>query len=475
MTTPGALAPRPALIDVPPVPPDQMTAEEQEQWTVAQVAAITLAAAEARSAVTTNVVLQLVPMLRMINPYNETAVTRFAEEAAQLVGMGISEVGRIAWSAVSARLSAQGHTLRGDYVPPADGRTTDLAVAYKRVAADYRRRVAAGPESIRATIAQAEEERFQAIGGAVVADSRRGESNAEVKGTSRTPGKGGGAQSGSGSGSGGGSGRAGGSSGGADASSSEGASGSRGGSSAAKGSSSRSGAGGAGQTRKAASDRAVNDGPDDWSAEDAVDAAERAARAAEDAEADEAERLEAELRREAALSEEEQRVLLDQVAQQEMEIRLERMVNDDLGMANRSAFRNAVAAAAPGVITGYRRVLHPELATSGQSCGLCIAASTRVYKKKDLMPLHNLCNCEPVEIVAGRDVGQQINDEDLDTLYGAAGDSTDRQNLSNTKWKVFDHPELGPVLRSVPRSKKSKPEDITFSSRESANDRGGQS
>ena len=157
-----------------------------------------------------------------------------------------------------------------------------------------------------------------------------------------------------------------------------------------------------------------------------------------------------------------------------MEVRLERMVNDDMAMANRSAFRNAVNAAPKGVIVGYRRVLHPELAQSGQSCGLCVAASTRVYKKKDLMPLHNLCNCEPVEIVKGRDVGQQINDEDLDTLYGAAGDSTHRTDLSNTKWTVYEHPELGPVLRSVPRSKKEKPVDISFSSRESATDRGGQ-
>lgn len=451
MTTPGSLSARPSVLDVPPVAPDEMTAEEQEQWTVAQVAAITLAAAATREQVTNGVVLQLVPLLALINPYNEEAVTRFGIQAAELVASGIGEIGKVAWSAVASRLSVQGYGLNTRYEPPTDGRTTDLAMAYKRVAADYRRRVAAGPDSIKGTIAQAEEERFQAIGGAIVAEGRRGESNAEVEGTKRSPASSGSSQSSSG-----------GSSGSSESTSSSGASGS-------------ASTGGAGASRSTPSDRRVNETDDDRpSTVEQPGASGAEGPGSGDADEDKAARAEAELRRQAALSDSEKQVLLEQVAQQEMEIRLERMVNDDMAMANRSAFRNAVNAAPKGVIVGYRRVLHPELAQSGQSCGLCIAASTRIYKKKDLMPLHNLCNCEPVEIVKGRDVGQQINDEDLDTLYGAAGDSTHRTDLSNTKWKVFDHPELGPVLRSVPRNKKEKPVDISFSSRESATDRGGQ-
>ncbi|AKJ72358.1 head maturation protease [Gordonia phage GTE8] len=462
MTTPGSLMPRPSLLDVPAVPPEQMTAEEREAWVVAQVGAITLAAASAREQITNNVVLQLVPLLRLINPYNEEAVTRFAVEAAELVAVGIGEVGQVAWSAVSSRLSVQGYSLNRRYQPPTDGRTTALEVAYKRVAADYRRRVAAGPESIAGTIAQAEEERFQAIGGAVVAEGRKGESNAEVAGTKRSPTKSGGSGSSSGGGS------------GADRSGSAkdvgGAS--KGGSAGTGGSSTKSAAEGA--QRKPPPDRQVNRTAEDADEPTPTGVDAGPASAADVAEEDAA-RLEAELRREAALSDGEKRKLLEQVAQQEMEIRLERMVNDDIAMANRSAFRNAINAAPAGVITGYRRVLHPELSKTGQSCGLCVAASTRIYKKKDLLPLHNLCNCEPQEIVDGRDVGQQINDEDLDILYGEAGYSTHRTDLSNTKWKIFDHPELGPVLRSVPRNKKSKPAQIQFGSRESANDRGGQS
>lgn len=444
MTTPGALPARPSIVDVPPVPPAQMTTEEQEQWTVAQVAAITLAAAAARQQVTDSVVVQLVPMLRLINPYSEAAIARFAVEAAALVNAGIFEVGRIAWSAVNTRLAVQGIRVTDRYTPPEDGRTTDLEVAYRRVAADYRRRVAAGAESIKGTIEQAEEERFQAIGGAVVANGRRGESNEQVEGTKRSPTSGGSPKpsAGAGAGSGG---------------------------SATSGATSGAGAGGAEPApKRPKTDRPVNDRPDDWSADDEFDRAEQAARDAQD----EADRAEEELRRAAALSESEKQTILEQVAQQEMEIRLERMVNDDMALANRSAFRKAIRNVKQ--VKGYRRVLHPELATSGQSCGLCIAASTRIYKKADLLPLHNLCHCEPVEIVAGRDVGGAINNEDLDILYGAAGDSTGRTALSNTKWAVEDHGELGPRLVQKKKTGKNAGPSITFGSRESSTDRGGQ-
>lgn len=449
MTTPGALPSRPSILDVPPVPPAQMTAEEQEQWTVAQIAAITLAAAAARQQVTDNVVLQLVPMLRLINPYSEAAVARFGIEAAALVAAGIAEVGRIAWTGVVARLGVQGIQVPDRYSPPEDGRTTDLEVAYRRVAADYRRRVAAGTDSIKGTIEQAQEERFQAIGGAVVAQGRTGQSNEQVQGTKRSPTSGGSAKSSAGTG--------------AD----------RVGSS----SSSRTDGNGADRAdappKRPKSDRSVNDRPDDWSPDDELDRAEQAARDAQD-EADraEADRAEEELRRAAELSESEKQTVLEQVAQQEMEIRLERMVNDDMALANRSSFRKAIRNVKQ--VKGYRRVLHPELTTSGQSCGLCIAASTRIYKKANLLPLHNLCHCEPVEIVAGRDVGGAINNEDLDILYGAAGDSTERTALSNTKWAVEEHGELGPRLVQKKKTGKNAGPKITFGSRESSTDRGGQ-
>lgn len=180
--------------------------------------------------------------------------------------------------------------------------------------------------------------------------------------------------------------------------------------------------------------------------------AERVAREAEDAAADAAFEAEQELRRQAALSEEQKQELLERAAQHEMEMRAERMVNDDIAMASRAASQDAMKAAPAGRITGYRRVLHPELTESGQSCGLCIAASTRVYKVGELLPIHNFCKCECVPIVNGNDPGSQINDEDLAALYDEAGGSTAKEDLANEKYVVFQHPELGPVLRNAKHS-----------------------
>lgn len=50
----------------------------------------------------------------------------------------------------------------------------------------------------------------------------------------------------------------------------------------------------------------------------------------------------------------------------------------------------------------YRRVIHPELAKGG-SCGMCIAASDRVYRKGDLLPIHARC-VPPNALVASNEV-----------------------------------------------------------------------
>jgi hypothetical protein len=53
-------------------------------------------------------------------------------------------------------------------------------------------------------------------------------------------------------------------------------------------------------------------------------------------------------------------------------------------------------------VRGYRRVIHPELSKGG-TCGLCIAASNRVYHVEDLKALH--ARCVPGDtIVAAEDV-----------------------------------------------------------------------
>lgn len=95
-------------------------------------------------------------------------------------------------------------------------------------------------------------------------------------------------------------------------------------------------------------------------------------------------------------------------------------------------------------IRGYRRVIHPELSKGG-TCGLCIAASDRVYHLDTLRPLHARCECTTLPIVGVQDPGSGLNNLDLGTLYEHAG-STSGKALKQTRYRVDEHGELGPVL-----------------------------
>lgn len=431
MTTPGSLPPRRSVYTAPTVAPEEMSPEQQEQFSLAQVAGIVAASAAAKQSVANQVTLMLVPLMRGLDPYNPERVAEFAYKAAQLVTMGRNEVSRIAWSSVVSQAAAYDVVIAGDTGLAKGGRTTKLEYAYRRVAADYRRRMAAGTESIKGLIAQMEEERFQALGGAVVAEGRTGESNAKIEGTKRSP---------------------------TSVESKKKPAGSGASGKSQGGSVSTGAATGEPKPKPLPKDRPVNEQSDDW---DELDAADAAARKAQDDADDAAFEAEQELRRQAALNDEERQRVLEQAAQHEMEMRAERMIADDLAMASRQASIDAMQKAPAGKITGYRRVLHPELSETG-ACGLCVAASDRKYSVRELMPIHNLCKCEVVPIFGGKDPGSQINDEDLATLYEQAGNSTAKQDLINVKYEVFQHPELGPVLRVKGQNKKV----IKFSERE---------
>jgi len=115
-------------------------------------------------------------------------------------------------------------------------------------------------------------------------------------------------------------------------------------------------------------------------------------------------------------------------------------------------------------ITGYRRIVHPELSRGG-SCGLCILASDRVYKRAKLMPIHARCHCGVMPIIGGWDAGNSLNNLDLSTLYtDAAGGSakkpgTDARDLKRTRYAITDTGELGPTL--VPHDSGRKRKQIT--------------
>lgn len=100
-------------------------------------------------------------------------------------------------------------------------------------------------------------------------------------------------------------------------------------------------------------------------------------------------------------------------------------------------------------VTGYRRVIRPELSRTG-TCGLCIVASDQVYRRRDLLPLHARCNCTVLPIVgqAGGpgDPGNSFNNLDLATLYAAADGSSHGWDLKKLRVQVHEHGELGPSL-----------------------------
>lgn len=117
------------------------------------------------------------------------------------------------------------------------------------------------------------------------------------------------------------------------------------------------------------------------------------------------------------------------------------MADTDVALATRSQAQRFYE---QHTITGYRRIVHPELAKGG-SCGLCIASSDRIYKSGHLMPIHGRCHCGTMPVIGGFDAGDSLNNLDLSDLYSQA-DSTNGRDLKKTRYQINEHGELGPVL-----------------------------
>ena len=127
------------------------------------------------------------------------------------------------------------------------------------------------------------------------------------------------------------------------------------------------------------------------------------------------------------------------------EQRLAAQVDMDLTMAMRESARTVLADADD--VIGYRRVIHPELSRGG-SCGLCVVAADRLYRKSELLPIHGRCRCTIAPVTRAHDPGAELNAADLEQLYGAAG-STGRADLKRVRVTVEQHGELGPQLRAA--------------------------
>lgn len=133
--------------------------------------------------------------------------------------------------------------------------------------------------------------------------------------------------------------------------------------------------------------------------------------------------------------------------------RIDDLVDDNLMLSQRLAQQQVLVQAVdldtgktksgPRVI-GYRRVIHPEKSKGG-SCGMCIAASDRIYKVDKLMPIHTHCWCTVAAITEDHDPADDLNAVDLKQLYAHAGGNT-VAHLKRTRYQIDEHGELGPVL-----------------------------
>lgn len=99
--------------------------------------------------------------------------------------------------------------------------------------------------------------------------------------------------------------------------------------------------------------------------------------------------------------------------------------------------------------TQKRRVTQWRRVTRGEGvCGLCMAASHRVYGSGDLLPMHARCRCSVIEVGAVLGGGKVTSDAEYQALAGESR-SLSARDLKDVRWTVEDNSELGPVLRNA--------------------------
>lgn len=130
--------------------------------------------------------------------------------------------------------------------------------------------------------------------------------------------------------------------------------------------------------------------------------------------------------------------------------RLDSLIEQDLALADRDEASRVLTEASVHsgsslkTVTGFRRIIHPELSRGG-TCGFCAIAADRVYNIGGLMPLHPNCRCTIMPIVEGNDPGYQMNESELIEAYGSAG-GTEASKLANLAVREYDHGEYGPTF-----------------------------
>lgn len=124
--------------------------------------------------------------------------------------------------------------------------------------------------------------------------------------------------------------------------------------------------------------------------------------------------------------------------------RLESIATADVQMAK---VRQANASLRDTDVEFYRRV-----PTGNETCAMCLIASTRSYRKRDLMPIHPGCDCNVDVIPEGMDLDLVLDEDLLEATHqkvkeiagirDASGKAVDYRKLLVT----HEHGELGPVV-----------------------------
>lgn len=469
-----ALPPVPSVFDYPTVlPGQQMTPEQQQQFQVAQVAAIMYAVSRVRLGIQSTVVLQIMQILRSTDLSSKQAVKAFAKQAAMLVRGAVRNVRLNTWGGVVQRARVYGLDLPATPPPenriPKDlrfSRTTNLEKAYERVANEYKKwssldrhdpvlvknllhlnpseiKVTPGldsftkdatptppqPETKEPKRDQEENQEEQSWEQFFIQAASKAESVKKPQKKGKKPDK-------------------------PDKTATTTSTATTGDNQPGP----SSGDHGANHNDDAANDTKTPNAENSTNTTNTQPAASNTATTSQIDEevGDFKQQLD-------EMSDQDMAKLIEQWARQKTEERMERMVSQDIAAAARNAHQEIMRKTPKKTITGYRRVVHPELSRTG-SCGLCIVASTMIYKKSDLLPIHAGCKCETVEIyqINGKtyDPGQQINDEDLSVFYEEAGGTTRGWKLKRWKYKVVNHPEYGPTL--VNTNKKHSLEPIEY-------------
>lgn len=437
------LPPKKSVYDMPSVLPGlEPTPEQLEQAKLAQIAGIILAVAGAKTAVSTTTTMYLVALLRSANLLTEAGIKAFSVAAASVVRLAVRQSQEITWAGVAARAQVVGVRFNGE-VPlereiPQElrySRGTDLETAYARVAREYKKNLDRKPTDavIQELVAQYEEELVTPMprpnnisSDAVerIADGKEEWAESFIT-----------------------------------ASQAQGGTDPEGPSDEEVSRSSL-----AERRRKAALEREAE------LQKLASQVAGAKARKQSEKAASSGERQQTEELAEPSitLTAAEIAVTIERYAEQKAEELVERMVSQDVAGASRNIYKHAIDQMPEGKVTGFRRVIHPELSKSGTSCGLCIVASTMEYTRRDLLPIHSGCNCETSEIylIDGEtfDPGGSINYEDLEVFYREAGNTTHGWSLKRHKYEVVDHPEYGPTLVNAHPNKRGnlKKENVPY-------------